>query len=370
MKIIDRYIVAQFLKMFLGTLSVLLTLFILITFFDLIGNFIDNDVELSQLFYYFMLKLPEAAFFMAPMAVLIASILTFSIISKSRELVIMMSCGLSALRIVLPVLSAALVISVLSFLNGDLVLPASWKESERVYQRDIMKRQYVGSSKQDMIWIKTESGAVWNIAHLDSAAEKLYDITVVEFSKDRSHFSSVITAANARLVEGQWVFEKGLVRKFGGDGTFSEEPFEEKSFSYAVGFDTFKRSEKRPQEMSFKEIRAYIVRIRAAGYDDTRYLVDMYVKVSFPAVCLVMAFIAVPFGLKTDRAGGLLVGITVSIFLGFVFWFIFSMSVSLGHNGKLPPLLASAGAHLLFLLFAGYRIITQYYLPSGLRHTA
>lgn len=370
MKIIDRYIVTQFLKMFLGTLSVLLTLFILITFFDLIGNFLDNKAELSQLFYYFMLKLPEAAFFMAPMAVLIASILTFSIISRSRELVIMMSCGLSALRIVLPVLSAALVISGLSFLNGDLVLPASWKESERVYQRDIMKRQYVSSSKQDRIWVKTESGAVWNIAHLDSAAEKLYDVTVLEFSKDRSHFSSVITAATAQLAEGQWVFKKGLVRKFGGDGTFSEEPFKEKSFTYAVGFDTFKRSEKRPEEMSFKEIRAYIKRIRAAGYDDTRYMVDMYVKIAFPLVCFVMAFIAVPFGLKTDRAGGLLVGITLSIFLGFVFWFIFSMSVSLGHNGKLPPLLAAGGAHLLFLLFAGYRIITQYYLPSGLRKSA
>jgi lipopolysaccharide export system permease protein len=369
MKIIDRYIFIQFLQLFAATMAVLLTLFILVTFFDLINDFLDSNAKFSQVVYYFLLKLPEAAFFMTPMAVLISSILTFSIISRNREVVIMMSCGLSAFRIVLPVLAAALAISFLSFLNGDLVLPKSWKKSQQIYYRDIKKTPYVSSHRQDRIWIKTDRGAIWNIAHMDAAAGIIFDVTVVEFSPDRSHFSSVVTAGTAYIENGKWIFEKGIVRRFDGEGRFKEEPFSKKSFGYAVDFATLKRSEKRPEEMNFKEIRAYIVRLRSAGYDDTRYLVDMYVKITFPLICIVMAFIAVPFGLKTERAGGLLAGITSSVLLGFVFWFLFSIGVSLGHNGKLPPLLASTGAHLLFLMFAGYKMITQYYLPSGLRRS-
>ena len=369
MKIIDRYIFVQFFKLFLATMAVLLSLFVLVTFFDLINDFLENDVKFSLIVYYFALKMPEAMFFMTPMAVLISSVLTFSVISRNREVVLMMSCGLSAFRIVLPVLVAALVLSILSFLNGDMLMPASWKKSEQIYYGDIRNREFVGTRRQDKIWIKTPSGAVWNIAHLDVSEGRLYDVTIMEFSEDRGYFSKVITARTAFLQEGKWVFEDGMVRSFDTDSVFKEETFAKKSFDYGVDFKTLKRSEKKPQEMTFKEIRAYIERIRKAGYDDTRYMVDMYVKVSFPFVALVMAFIAVPFGLKTERAGGIMSGIALSVFLGFVFWFLFSMGVSMGHSGKLPPLLASTGAHLLFLMLAGYKMITQYYLPSALRPT-
>ena len=368
MKIIDRYILIEFFKLFAATMTVLLSLFVLVTFFDLINDFLAGGAKFSRVVYYFILKMPEALFFMTPMAVLLSSVLTFSVLSRNREVIIMMSCGLSAFRIVLPVLVAALLLSILSFLNGDLLMPASWKQSEQVYYVDIKNKEFIGTRRLDRVWIKTPSGAVWNIAHLDVPAGRLYDVTVMEFSPDRAYFSKVITGRTAFLKDGRWVFKDGLVRSFDVDGGFEEEPYETKSFEYGIDFETLKRSEKKPQEMTFKEIRKYIERIRTAGYDDTRYMVDMYVKISFPLVALVMAFIAIPFGLKTSRAGGLFAGIALSLFLGFVFWFLFSMGVSLGYSGKLPPLLASTGAHLLFLMFAGYKMITQYYLPSALRH--
>ena len=108
----------------------------------------------------------------------------------------------------------------------------------------------------------------------------------MEFSPDRAYFSKVITARTAFPKDGRRVFEDGLVRSFGAEGVFDEKTFDKKNFAYAVDFETLKRSEKKPQEMTFKEIRAYVDRIRAAGYDDTRYVVDMYVKISFPFVAL------------------------------------------------------------------------------------
>jgi lipopolysaccharide export LptBFGC system permease protein LptF len=44
--------------------------------------------------------------------------------------------------------------------------------------------------------------------------------------------------------------------------------------------------------------------------------------------------------------------------MGFVFWFFFSMAVSMGHSGKLPPLVAASGAHVLFLSGALYLMLS------------
>lgn len=362
MKIIDRYILAQFLKLFIGSLVVLVTLFTAISFFDLIDDFMAHHAAPALVIHYFILKLPEAAFFMTPMAVLIASILTYSLLSRNHEFTIMMSCGLSVLRITAPVLSAAFLLSYLSFLNGDLLIPASWEKAHKILKRDIKKQSGLGSGGYDRIWLKAESGAVWSISHIDMAAKKLRDITILEFSGDMSHFSSIIKARSAFQENDGWVFENGIIRDFDGSGGFMEKPFEKKSFDYDVDFSAIKRFEKKTQAMSFGEIRSYIKRIREAGYDDTRYRVDMYVKIAFPLVGLVMAFIAMPFGLKTDRrAGGFMGGISIAVLLGFIFWFLFSMGVSLGHSGKFPPLLAAMGAHMLFMLASGYMIIARYY---------
>jgi lipopolysaccharide export system permease protein len=112
--------------------------------------------------------------------------------------------------------------------------------------------------------------------------------------------------------------------------------------------------------MNFAEITSYIEHIRKVGYEDTRYTVDRYVKITFPLISVVMAFIAIPFGLRApSRAGGAMGGITLAVTLGFAFWFIFSMAVSLGHSGKLPPLAAAGGAHLLFLGGAAYALLSQ-----------
>ncbi|GMT42526.1 MAG: hypothetical protein IEMM0002_0937 [bacterium] len=365
MKIIDRYVLGQFLKLFFMSIAALVTLFIVISFIDLVDDFLAHQASPSLVVYFFLLKIPEAVFFMMPMAVLIASILTYSLLSRSRELIIMMSSGLSALRIVLPVLGAALALSYLSFLNGDLLLPPSWDKMHRIFKYDIRKQKNVKFGKQNRIWLKTEPGAIWTVSHLDAASGKLHGVTMLEFTPDMSHISTVVNARTAFKEDDIWIFENGTLRTFDGAGKFTEKPFKRKIVNYDVDIAAIKKSEKKTQAMSFGEIRAYISRIRNAGYDDTRYRVDMYVKVTFPLIGFVMAFIAVPFGLKTDRASGVLGGISIAVLLGFVFWFLFSMSVSLGHNGKLPPLMAAGGAHLLFLFAAGYMTISRYYLPSG-----
>ena len=56
--------------------------------------------------------------------------------------------------------------------------------------------------------------------------------------------------------------------------------------------------------MSFLELRAYVTRLRGDGYQVKKYLVELYSKLSFPLVNLIMVLVAIPFALARRAAAG------------------------------------------------------------------
>lgn len=361
MKILDRYVLAVFFRFFLMGLGLLVTLFVLIMFFELIGEFVKYKAPLTTIANYFFNKLPEAAYYMTPMAVLAGAILAFSMMSKDREVLAVMTGGVSTFRISLPLLCGAAFIAVFAFLDSEFVMPRSFKKSEDILHHQVKKQADATFFKQDRIWLRTADEDIWNIGFLDATKQVLNDVTVVRFSKDMGGFSTIISAKKAyKSVRGGWVFEEGIERKFDAHGEVSESAFASNTYGLKLDFGELKQAVKVPQEMNFAEITKYIHRIKTAGYNDIRYSVDRWVKITFPLISLVMAFIAIPFGLNTGgRTGGTLSGITVSVIIGFVFWFAFSMTVSMGHSGKLPPFLSAMGAHLLFIFGTMYVMLSE-----------
>jgi lipopolysaccharide export system permease protein len=360
MKIIDRYIMAVFARFFLMAGGLLVTLFVLILFFELIGDFVRYKAPLDLILRYFLFKAPEAVYYMTPMAVLAAATLTLSLMSKDREILALMSSGVSAGRIAAPILAFAAIISVLAFLDSEYVMPQAFKKSEDIHRRQVKKVQDVSFLRQNRVWIKTANEDMWNIGYLDAKNSLLYDVNLIRFAGDMGGFSQIISAAKVyRAPIAGWTFENGIERTFDKAGGITESAFQKRDYELGLEFAELKQAEKMPQEMNFSEITGYIKHIKTAGYNDIRYSVDRYVKLTFPLISLVMAFIAIPFGLGIGgRASGALPGITFTVIIGFVFWFSFSMAVSMGHSGKLPPLVAASGAHVLFLTAALYLMLS------------
>ncbi|MBI5177781.1 MAG: LptF/LptG family permease [Nitrospinae bacterium] len=357
MKIVDRYVLGLFLRFFAGGMAVLVTLFTVILFFELIGDFINHRAGINLIAGYFLNKLPEAMYYMAPMAVLAAAILSLSLMSKDREVLVLMSCGVSSLRIALPIVAGTLAIAGLSFVDSEYVMPRAFAKSEDILRHKVKKMPDISSIKQNMLWVKSGDLDLWNIGFLDVEGGILHGVNVMRFTPDRAGFEKVITAKKGWKDATGWIFDDGLERDFLPGGDITETPFAQKHYPFTLDFKELKHAEKMPQEMNYAEISNYIEHIRKVGYEDIRYTVDKYIKITFPLISVVMAVIAIPFGLRSGRAGGALSGVTLAAVIGFSFWFVFSMAVSLGHSGKLPPLMAAFGAHALFLSGAVYAIL-------------
>ena len=66
--------------------------------------------------------------------------------------------------------------------------------------------------------------------------------------------------------------------------------------------DDFIQVQNAPDTVSFLALRAYVARLRDGGHRVTRYLVQLYRKLSFPLVHVIMALVAIPFALVSRAA--------------------------------------------------------------------
>jgi lipopolysaccharide export system permease protein len=125
-------------------------------------------------------------------------------------------------------------------------------------------------------------------------------------------------------------------------------PFKETEFPLEESWESFQKTARASEEMSYTELRTYIQKIQSSGYDATRYLVDLYAKLSHPFLNLIMVLIGIPFALKTGRSGGVALSIGTSVFIGFVYGMVYYISLSFGKSGVLPPFVAVWTPTMLF----------------------
>ncbi len=357
MKILNRYILNEYLKIFLFALAVLTLLFVVVDFFEKVEDFVKYKASFISIFKYLIFKLPLFVYYIVPITVLLSTVICMGVLSRHNEIVAMKSCGMGLYRIAMPILSTAAVISLLVFINSEYVLPVTNRLTNHILRVDIKKQEEHGIYKKNRIWFKSDDGSIWNIALLDSGTGTMFNVSVFKFNGGK--LKERIDCKQVKWTGSMWIFYDGWLRLFDEEGSFNSEYFKNREFPVKEKPTDFMSVSIGPEEMGFREIRDYIKKIRKEGFDATRYLVDMHIKLSFPAICFIMALIGIPFSLRTGRQGGFTVGIGLSVVVGFTIWFIFSMGISLGHAGRLPPFIAAWGATIVFTATGIYLLTTS-----------
>ena len=128
--LLDDYIMREFVTNLLYVLSSFITLFLIFTFFELIGDIIKNRTPLVTVGDYLINLIPFILYQLTPLCALVAVLITFGALNKSSELTAMKATGISLYRIVTPVLCASLLISALLFAFGEFYLPAANRRQE------------------------------------------------------------------------------------------------------------------------------------------------------------------------------------------------------------------------------------------------
>jgi len=346
-RILYRYLVREYLKILSLSLSSLVLLYAVILFLQKVDFIIKHQAPFYLIFEYLLSKIPEVIFqWTLPYAVLLATLLTIGTLSRHSEITAMKAGGISLYRITFPLLFLALIISFFSFLGNEYLVPYTNQKTQYLMDVKVRKEQPPGFFKNYKIWHRS-GRHIFKIQLLDPKKKILKGFTLYQFD-DRFRCTQRIDAREVKWVDGRWRFFDGAIRNFEETGSIQVIPFKEMEFPLTENWESFGKIERESREMSYTELRAYIQKIQSAGYDATRYLVDLYSKYSYPLLNLIMVLIGVPFALKTGRSGGVALSIGVSVMIGFAYGVTFYIFLSFGKSGILPPLLSSWIPTLLF----------------------
>ncbi len=356
MPILLKYILREYMKILTLCLGMLLLVYLAIDFFGKIGRLVQEDASFSMILLYFGLKIPKILFDVAPIGILIATLIALGILSRYNEIVAMKSNGISLLYVTSPILMTAFVLSLLLGAANLSFIPMTKQKSDYVRSVKIKKNEERSYYGQNRLWLRDGRHTFINIDFADSIHRVLHKATIYKLRDDFT-LEETIEAKRIEYENGTWVMYEGRVRRFSTDGTMTENGFEKEPADLNRKPEEFKGLGVDTETMKFSELRKYINRLAKDGYDVARFRVDLYSKISLPFANFVMTLIAIPFGLVETRSRGVARGVGISLLIGSCYWIIHSVALSMGHAGLIPPLLAASFASLLFLSIGVYRYL-------------
>lgn len=351
--LLDRYVSTLWARVFsLVTLSGV-TLAVIVDLTENSDEILRSQPPAGLLFEYYSFLVLQFFFEIAPILVLVTTLVTFALLSRTNETTAVKALGLSLYRLSLPAVAAAALVSGGCVLLQAQVLPAS---NVRVAQlKDRIKGESTARTYQrlDHQWLFGRGSYIFNYRHYDPAQGVIRDLHVFQFD-DTERLAGRLFAEQARWVEDRWILERGWTRTFLGDEEIAFERFDSPRISpYNEPPEYFASEVKRPEQMRYGELERTIDELRQSGQSVPELEVELHNKIALPTLSLVMALVALPFAFRLGRRGALY-GIGLSLVLGMVLLGVFAFFSTLGQVGTLPPLVAVWAPAALFAALSTY----------------
>ncbi|HEY2294467.1 MAG TPA: LPS export ABC transporter permease LptF [Thermoanaerobaculia bacterium] len=352
--LMDRYVSRLFSWVFLLVVLSGVSLFII---FDLSENFdeilkhkVGSGVVLS---YYKYLSL-QMFYDIAPIVVLVATLLTFSLLSRTNEITAAKALGMSLYRLSLPAVAVALVVTVFCGYLESWVLPASNEKVAKLKDRikgKVTARTY---RRADHQWLFGQGRYIYNYIHYDPRQASLQRLQVFDFD-DQHRLARRLFSESTRYVgDDAWVFNNGWARSFQGVDVTAYTRFPEPKIVRFPETPAYFDSEIRPPEqMRYGELKGYIQELKESGQSVPELQVQLEEKIALPVASLIMSLVALPFAFRLGRQGALY-GIGVSLVLGIAFMAVYAFFTKMGAAGALPPSVAVWSPAAVFSLLSGY----------------
>lgn len=351
MKITDRYIIKQLLFPLFYCLISFIFLYIIIDLFGHLDEILKQRVAFNIVLKYYGSFVPIIFVQTAPIAALVSTIFVLGNLNKYNEIIAMKAGGLSLWVIIRPFLILGFLVSASVFLVNEGLVPSASVTTKNIKEEKMEKKSSLSEGKViENVAIYGANNQMIYARFYDASKKTLVNPIVMISDKERN-LKTKITAAEGKWIEPDgWIFYNCAVYNFDNNNQIIGEPqlLAEKPMDIEEKPDDFLHYEVRSEYMNFEQLKRYIDKLYGVGNKITdKLLVDLYNKLSFPLISLVIVLAGIPFAM-TSKRGGALLGVGISIAISLMYYGIIAISVALGKGGILPPLAASWSANFIF----------------------
>jgi lipopolysaccharide export system permease protein len=332
---LSLYISRRFAGAFFGALGVIMGLIFLFDVVELMRRAATHgDAGLSVILEMALFKLPTTVQVILPFGVMIGAMITFWNMTRSRELVVARSAGISAWQFLTPVLLVALVIGVFNVTAFNPLAATLYKRYQKLDDTMLMRNNgnplLVGETG---LWLRETHANDQMVLHAAGVRQEGYDLLLrqvsIYVSDPDTHFLYGIEAKTAGLKDGQFRLKDANLFKPG----VPVEHFDHYEFPTQLTM---------PETLSFWQLPGFIHFFESTGFSAGRQKLYYQSLLASPLLLLAMVLVAAVFSLKPNlRSGGILARVIGGVVAGFVFYFFSRVIYALGLSATLPASLAA-----------------------------
>jgi lipopolysaccharide export system permease protein len=333
-----------------------LVMFVTIEFLEHMDIFTDSFNSFLLSLVYILLRIPHYFNLLLPLASLISMLILLIMMVRNNEIIAARTSGISTISLMKPFIAFAFALIIFSFIIAEWIMPYAANAAEYLYRVKIKKEDSYVHFKNNRIWFKKDN-ILSNIDFFDAKKDTITGLTIIELADDFT-IKKRIDAMEGTWKDSAWLFTTVIERTFGDNAIQSKKVYSEMKGLIKETPAMLKVGQRNPEEMGYKDLLRYIHRLKREGHDVRRYLVDLYNKMAFPFINLIMVFVAFSVGLRYTKTKHIAKGILVGVCVGVLYWFIHNICLSFGYAETFPPFFAAWLSNMLFFSLGIIGVIT------------
>jgi lipopolysaccharide export system permease protein len=385
MKLLDRYILRQFLSTYVFVVAVLLAVITVIDLTEKTDKYAKAQLGFVEILGYYGNFLPWIAGLITPITVFIATVYVTAKMAGHTEIVAILSSGVSFRRLLLPYFVGAALIAGVSFWLNGWIIPNSNK-SRLAFELEYLKPKTSSSFRN--IHMQVSKNVFLYLQSYNSNSDKGYQFTLERF-KNRK----LIEKLTAKRIE--WDTTKNKWTLYDWEITQINDIFEPASMkpdttqqvdslsnppldtrigkeilktgktpidtTLAIHPNEFDNDYRKYDGLTLTELNTYIKTLKSrgsAGIDV--YEVEKYTRFASPFSIFILTFMGVIVSSRKSR-GGTGAQIALGFALSFVFILFFMMFRTFAEAGSLPPAISVWIPAIIFGAISGvmYRYVPR-----------
>lgn len=362
MKILDRYILLEWIKIFAIALGVTLGILVMHDMYGNLGHLIEWGTSTEQILLYYVLFIPTLIPLVLPISLLLSLIYLLGSLHRNNEITAMRASGMNVFRITRSLWIVGFLLSILMLWLTASVIPQAKQDSRLIYEsaRFADQLKTADASRVGLVpqlgFNNRRDGRLWYMNSFSQVTNRAHGVSISVLDKEGREASRIMAREGVYDdVDKCWYFLDGHVSVLNPETrrTISAKGFEKLYFrDFKENPKIMVLSMKNPKDLSLFETKLLI----DALHDDSApeslpYLVRWYSVWASSFVCIIVVAIAIPFSVSGVRTNPM-VGVSKTVGLFFLYYIIDSILTAMGGRGIISPLAAAVIPNAAMLVFA------------------
>lgn len=355
MRILSKYVLREFLVPLAYCLSGFVAIYVLFELFGSFSRLMDSGLPFSLILRYFLGYLAPYFMYLAPAALMLATLYTMWNFCRHSEIIAMRASGVSFLAIVKPLLFVACLMAFFVAWVNESYVPreAQWAKRLRNERFSIEKLERA----DDLVYRNSRANRVWTVESMeDSAGKHLISVKVTQDRTTGTRFYCIL-ADRADYLDREWWFTNPKIIHYDENG---EEVATITPELDALSLRAMPQFDERPSDIllqnrdwrynSVREKLRFIREHRELTEQQCReFFYDAIAQIVAPFACIIITLFAIPAGIASGRQS-VFKGILGALVMFFAYYALVIGAMVLATMALLPPILAAVAPPVIFLI--------------------